>query len=109
MQNFLFANLPFERGKILFSKGFFVYTDGEVYEPNSTVSKAYKPRTWYTFCQMGTMTQGICKLKNNEKKNKKIQHERMRQGNARIIVIHPFVFGLSIFLSLLVKSNGWNV
>ena len=27
MQNFLFANLPFERGKILFSKGFFVYTD----------------------------------------------------------------------------------
>ena len=43
------------------------------------------------------------------KKNKKIQHERMRQGNARIIVIHPFVFGLSIFLSLIVKSNGWNV
>ena len=43
------------------------------------------------------------------KKNKKIQHERMRQGNARIIVIHPFVFGLSIFLSLLVRSNGWNV
>ena len=69
----------------------------------------YKPRTWCTFCPMGTMTQGICKLKNNEKKNKKIQHERMRQGNARIIVIHPFVFGLSIFLSLLVKSNGWNV
>ena len=28
----------------------------------------YKPRTWCTFCQMGTMTQGICKLKNNEKK-----------------------------------------
>ena len=25
------------------------------------------------------------------KKNKKIQHERMRQGNGRIIVIHPFV------------------
>ena len=25
------------------------------------------------------------------KKNKKIQHERMCQGNARIIVIHPFV------------------
>ena len=43
------------------------------------------------------------------KKNKKIQHERMRQGNARIIVIHPFVFGLIIFLSLLVESNGWNV
>ncbi len=43
------------------------------------------------------------------KKNKKIQHERMRQGNARIIVIHRFVFGLIIFLSLLVKSNGWNV
>ena len=33
------------------------------------------------------------------KKNKKIQHERMRQGNARIIVIHPFVFGLIPCLS----------
>jgi len=33
----------------------------------------------------------------------------MCQGNARIIVIHPFVFGLIIFLSLLVGSNGWNV
>ena len=43
------------------------------------------------------------------KKNKKIQHERMRQGNARIIVIHTFVFGLIIFLSLLVERNGWNV
>ena len=43
------------------------------------------------------------------KKNKKIQHERMRQGNARIIVIHPFVFGLIIFLSLLGESNGRNV
>ena len=43
------------------------------------------------------------------KKNKKIQHERMRQGNARIIVIHPFVFGMIIFLSLLVENNGWNV
>ena len=43
------------------------------------------------------------------KKNKKIQYERMRQGNARIIVIHPFVFGLIIFLPLLVESNGWNV
>ena len=41
-------------------------------------------------------------------KKKKIQHERMRQGNARIIVIHPFVFGMIIFLSLLVESNGWN-
>ena len=41
-------------------------------------------------------------------KKKKIQHERMRQGNARIIGIHPFVFGLIIF-SLLVESNGWNV
>ena len=39
-------------------------------------------------------------------KKKKIQHERMRQGNARIIVIHPFVFGLIIFLSLLVESDG---
>ena len=43
------------------------------------------------------------------KKNKKIQHERMCQGNARIIVIHPFVFGMIIFLSLLVENNGWNV
>ena len=43
------------------------------------------------------------------KKNKKIQHERMRQGNARIIVIHPFVFGLSIFLFLLVESDEWKV
>ena len=42
-------------------------------------------------------------------KKKKIQHERMRQGNARIIVIHPFVFGMIIFLCLLVESNGWNV
>ena len=42
-------------------------------------------------------------------KKKKIQHERMRQGNARIIVIHPFVFVLIIFFSLLVESNGWNV
>ena len=42
-------------------------------------------------------------------KKKKKQHERMRQGNARIIVIHPFVFGMIIFLSLLVESNGWNV
>lgn len=24
----------------------------------------YKPRTWCTFCPMGTMTQGICQLKN---------------------------------------------
>ena len=42
------------------------------------------------------------------KKNKKY-NTRMRQGNARIIVIHPFVFGMIIFLSLLVESNGWNV
>ena len=27
----------------------------------------YKPRTWCTFCPMGTMTQGICKLKAKEK------------------------------------------
>ncbi len=25
----------------------------------------FKPRTWCTFCPMGTMTQGICKLKEN--------------------------------------------
>lgn len=29
----------------------------------------YKPRTWCTFCPMGTMTQGICKLKAKEKKS----------------------------------------
>ena len=38
------------------------------------------------------------------KKNKKIQHERMRQGNVRIIVIHPFIL-LSILLFLLVESD----
>ena len=27
----------------------------------------YRPRTWCTFCPMGTMTQGICKLKNRGK------------------------------------------
>ena len=43
------------------------------------------------------------------KKNKKYNTKRMRQGNARIIVIHPFVFGMIIFLSLLVERNGWNV
>ena len=37
------------------------------------------------------------------KKNKKIQHERMRQGNVRIIVIHPFVCGLIIFFLCLSK------
>ena len=26
----------------------------------------YKPRTWCAFCPMGTMTQGICMLKNKE-------------------------------------------
>ena len=26
----------------------------------------YKPRTWCSFCPMGTMTQGICKLKAKE-------------------------------------------
>ena len=36
-------------------------------------------------------------------KKKKIQHERMRQGNARIIGIHPFVFGLIIFFLRLSK------
>ena len=40
------------------------------------------------------------------KKNKKIQHERMRQGNARIIVIHPFVFGLIIFSCLSKVMDG---
>ena len=31
----------------------------------------------------------------------------MRQGNGRIIVIHPLVFGLIIFLSLLVESKEY--
>ena len=30
------------------------------------VKVLYKPRKWYAFCPMGTMTQGICKLKNKE-------------------------------------------
>ena len=51
-------------------------------------------------------------------KKKKIQHERMRQGNARIIGIHPFVFGLIIFFLCLskvmdgmynIKHNGRNM
>ena len=28
----------------------------------------YRPRTWCSFCPMGTMTQSICKLKNKEEK-----------------------------------------
>ncbi len=28
----------------------------------------YKPRTWCTFCPMGTMTQSICKIKNRDRK-----------------------------------------
>lgn len=28
----------------------------------------YKPRTWCTFCPMGTMTQGICKIRAHGKK-----------------------------------------
>lgn len=31
------------------------------------VMALYRPRTWCTFCPMGTMTQGICKIKNREK------------------------------------------
>ena len=34
--------------------------------PLGAVMVLYKPRTWYAFCPMGTMTQGICKLKNKE-------------------------------------------
>ncbi len=30
----------------------------------------YKPRTWCSFCPMGTMCQGICQLKSIEKKGK---------------------------------------
>ncbi|MBR4370367.1 MAG: hypothetical protein IKS92_04925, partial [Victivallales bacterium] len=29
----------------------------------------YKPRSWCVFCPMGTMTQGICKLKCREQNN----------------------------------------
>ena len=60
---------------------------------------------WKDICVVSMDAQAIDVIK----KNKKIEHERMRQGNARIIVIHPFVFGMIIFLSLLVESNGWNV
>lgn len=31
----------------------------------------FKPRTWCVYCPMGTMTQGICKLKNNGSGNEK--------------------------------------
>ena len=34
--------------------------------PLWAVMVLYKPRTWCAFCPMGTMTQGICKLKNKE-------------------------------------------
>lgn len=30
------------------------------------VMALYKPRSWCTFCPMGTMTQGICKLENKK-------------------------------------------
>ncbi len=36
-----------------------------------TVMLLYKPRTWCAFCPMGTMTQGICKLKNRPETNTK--------------------------------------
>ena len=29
----------------------------------------YRPRTWCSFCPMGTMTQGVCKLRNREGKD----------------------------------------
>lgn len=32
----------------------------------------YRPRTWCTFCPMGTMTQSICKLKNTEEKDERV-------------------------------------
>ena len=31
------------------------------------VMALYKPRTWCTFCPMGTMTQMICKIREKEK------------------------------------------
>ena len=34
--------------------------------PLGAVMVLYKPRTWCAFCPMGTMTQGICKLKIKE-------------------------------------------
>ena len=30
------------------------------------VMALYKPRTWCTFCPMGSMTQGICKIRNKD-------------------------------------------
>ncbi|MDD4377577.1 MAG: 4Fe-4S binding protein [Eubacteriales bacterium] len=33
----------------------------------------FKPRTWCVYCPMGTMTQGICQLKNIGKKNTSIE------------------------------------
>lgn len=35
-----------------------------------SVMALYKPRTWCTFCPMGTMTQSICRLKNKEDMSK---------------------------------------
>ena len=32
------------------------------------VMALYRPRSWCSFCPMGTMTQGICKLKNMKEK-----------------------------------------
>ena len=34
------------------------------YSSGIVVMVLFKPRTWCVFCPMGTMTQGICKLKN---------------------------------------------
>ena len=31
--------------------------------PNRSVMALFKPRSWCTFCPLGTMTQAICRLK----------------------------------------------
>lgn len=31
------------------------------------VMSFFKPRTWFAFCPMGTMTQAICKLRNRKR------------------------------------------
>lgn len=36
----------------------------------------FKPRSWCVYCPMGTMTQGICKLKHSGEWNTKVQEER---------------------------------
>ena len=60
--NFLFANLPFERGEILFSKGFSVYTDIRKLQDKAKTSytlSTRRPRFGYE-SQFSRSTPGAC-------------------------------------------------